>query len=73
MEKVLWSKMVTELLYCKTAKFKPAGHHYKNMPMQYTTEIFFSAVKFEFHHKNFSILNTFAQNIVCGYMLEPSR
>ena len=40
--------------------------------MQYT-EIF-SAVKIEnFIRKNFDIFNIFAQNIDCGYTLEPPR
>ena len=40
--------------------------------MQYT-EIF-SAVKIEnFTRKNFDIFNIFAQNIDCGYSLEPPR
>ena len=43
---------------------------YKNLPMQYT-EIF-SAVKTEkFHPKIFDIFLIFAQNIDCGYKLEP--
>ena len=41
--------------------------------MQYT-EIFFSAVKIEnFHQKNVDIFLIFAQNIDCGYTLEPPR
>ena len=44
--------------------------HYENLPMQYTET--FLAVKSEnFHCKNFDIFNWFAQNIDCGYTLEP--
>ena len=43
------------------------------MPMQYT-ENFFSAVKIQnFNGKKFDSFNIFAQNIACGYMLEPPR
>ena len=41
--------------------------------MQYT-EIFFLGCKNEnFHWKNFDIFLIFAQNIDCGYTLEPPR
>ena len=44
----------------------------ENFPMQYT-EIF-SAVKIEKNNpKNVDIFNIFAQNIDCGYTLEPPR
>ena len=46
--------------------------HYENMPMQYT-EIF-KVVKIEnFQLKNVDIFLIFAQNIDCGYTLEPPR
>ena len=46
--------------------------HYENMPMQYT-EIFL-AVKIEnFQLKKFGNFLIFAQNIDCGYSLEPPR
>ena len=46
--------------------------HYENMPMQYTDNIL--VVKNEnFHWKNFDIFLIFAQNIDCGYTLEPPR
>ena len=45
---------------------------HENMSIRYK-EIF-SPVKIEkFHWKNFDIYNRFAQNIDCGYMLEPPR
>ena len=47
-------------------------NHYENLPMQYT-EIF-KVVKNEiFHQKNLDIFLIFAQNIDCGYTLEPPR
>ena len=46
--------------------------HYENLPMQYI-EIF-SPVKIEnFQWKIFDIFLIFAQNIDCGYTLEPPR
>ena len=46
--------------------------HYENLPMQYT-EIF-SIIKIEkFQLKKFDIFLIFAQNIDCGYTLEPPR
>ena len=45
--------------------------HYENMPMQYTD--FSKVVKIEnFQLKNFDIFLIFAQNIDCGYTLEPT-
>ena len=48
--------------------------NYENLPMQYT-EIFFSDLKIEnFHQKvSFYIFIIFAQNIDCGFTLEPPR
>ena len=34
---------------------------------------FFSSKNRKFHWKNFDIFNIYAQNIDCGYMLEPRR
>ena len=46
--------------------------YYENLSMQYT-EIF-SVVKIEkSQKKTFAIFLIFAQNIDCGYMLEPPR
>ena len=51
---------------------KQALLHYENLPMQYTENIL--VVKNEnFHWKNFDIFLIFAQNIDCGYSLEPPR
>ena len=46
--------------------------HYENMPMQ-NTEIFKVVKNENFHQKNFDIFLIFAQNIDCGYTLEPPR
>ena len=50
----------------------PLKQQYENMPMQYT--VIFKVVKNEnFQWKIFNIFLIFAQNIDCGYMLEPPR
>ena len=46
--------------------------HYENMPMQYT-EKFFSCKNSKFRWKNLDISDILAQNIHCGYTLEPPR
>ena len=46
--------------------------HYENLPMQYT-ENFFSLKKLNFRWKNFDAFNILAQNIHCGYTLEPPQ
>ena len=46
--------------------------HYENMSMQYT-EIFKVLKNENFHKKIFVIFLIFAQNIDCGYTLEPPR
>ena len=45
--------------------------NYENLPMQ--TEIVFQLKNCKFHQKNFDIFLIFAQNIDCGYTLEPPR
>ena len=46
--------------------------HYENLPMQYT--VIFKVVKYEnFQWKMFDIFLILAQNIDCGYTLEPPR
>ena len=45
---------------------------YENMPIQYT-EIFKVVKNDHFHQENFDTFNIFAQNIHCGYTLEPPR
>ena len=46
--------------------------HYENLPMQ-DIEIFFSIKNLKFHQNSFDIFLIFAQNIDCGYTLEPPR
>ena len=46
--------------------------HYENLPMQYT-EIFLALKIENFQLKKFDIILSFAQNIDCGYTLEPPR
>ena len=50
----------------------PLIPHYGNLPMQ-KTEIFFSLKNENFQQKNVDIFLIFAQNIDCGYTLEPPR
>ena len=45
--------------------------HYKNMPMQYT-EISKAVKNENFQQKKIDIFLIFAQNIDCGYTLEPT-
>ena len=44
--------------------------HYANTPMQYTAK-FHGCKNGHFHMKNCDIFLIFAQNIDCGYTLEP--
>ena len=46
--------------------------HYENMPMQYTVKIF-GCKNENFQWEKFDIFLIFAQNIDCGYTLEPPR
>ena len=48
----------------------PLRKHYENMPMQYAA-IFHCCKKDNFQKKNCDVFLIFAQNIDCGYMLEP--
>ena len=43
--------------------------HYENMPIQIYWK--FEHQKWKFSNKNSDIFHIFAQNIVCGYTLEP--
>ena len=45
--------------------------HNENLPMQHK-EIFFNRKNLKFHQKNFDIFHIFAQNLDCGYTLEPA-
>ena len=47
-------------------------NHYENLPMQYA-ESFFSCKKNEHFYRKNDIFLIFAQNIDCGYTLEPRR
>ena len=46
--------------------------HYKNTPIQIYTENF-TTKKWKFSDKNSDIFHTSAQNIDCGYSLEPPQ
>ena len=47
-------------------------YHYENTPMQYTA-IFHGCKNVHFQMKIFNIFLIFAQNIDCGYTLEPPQ
>ena len=47
-------------------------NHYENLPMQYA-EIFRALKTEKIQLKMFDIFLIFAQNIDCGYTLEPPR
>ena len=65
----LESQLKTKLL---TLMGKLVVFHHENMPMQYT-EIFKVVEMKIFQQKSFDIFLIFAQNIDCGYKLEPPR
>ena len=46
------------------------GYHYANTPMQYTA-IFHGCKNVNFQMKKYNVFLIFAQNIDCGYTLEP--
>ena len=46
--------------------------HYENLPMQYT-KIIYSYKNENFQRKIFDIFLIFAENVYCGYTLEPPR
>ena len=55
-----------------TSSKRLASNHYANTPMQYTA-IFHGCENFNFQMKFFNIFLIFAQNLDCGYSLEPSQ
>ena len=57
---------------CQSEIFRNSIFHYANMPMQYTA-IFHGCKNGNFQMNNCDIFLIFAQNIDCGYMLEPPQ
>ena len=51
---------------------KYASLHYENTPMQHTA-IFHGCENDNFQLKTFAIFHIFAQNIDCGYKLDPPQ
>ena len=51
---------------------KQSLHHYENMPIQIYTENF-TTKKWKFSDKKSDIFLISAQNLDCGYLLEPPR
>ena len=69
----VFTNIVTEEIYEKRESNN--GHiacHYANRPMQYTA-IFHGRKNVTFLMKNLIFFLIFAQNIDCGYMLEPPQ
>ena len=65
------SKELSDSFYC--VPFLLADrYHYANMSVQYTA-IFHGCKNDNFHMKFFDIFHLFAQNIDCGYTLEPPQ
>ena len=64
--------LMTVLFYLATVTHKsnPDENHYANMSVQYTA-IFHGCKNDNFQKKFFDIFLIFAQNIDCGYTLEP--
>ena len=63
------------MIFASVSKYrnKEVQHcHYENMPMQYLA-IFHGCKIDNFQIKNCDIFLIFAQNIDCGYMLEPPQ
>ena len=49
------------------------GYHYENTPIQIYRKFHLPKTDFFFLDKNFDIFHISAQNIDCGYSLEPPR
>ena len=70
--KVVHMQRDTTLSECYRSENNGRTIHYENMPMQYIE--FSSGLKIEnFQQKIFDSFLIFAQNIDCGYTLEPPR
>ena len=65
------SKLV-DFIHKRPCRIMVCMYHYENLPMQYT-EKFFGCKNEIFQWTNFNIFLIFAQNIDCGYTLEPPR
>ena len=76
----MWSDSRNQRMMWGTLKVRFAGRkgyktmltHYENTPMQYTA-IFHGLKNDNFQMKNCDIFLIFAQNIDCGYTLEPPQ
>ena len=65
------SDLLVVLIAGPDARYKHL-QHYENTPMQYTA-IFHYDKNSKFQMKNVIFFLTFAQNIDCGYTLEPPQ
>ena len=64
------TKVVPYIFPRLTSSCNSLSSHYENFPLQYT-EIFLALKIEKFQLKIFDIFLIFAQNIDCGYSLEP--
>ena len=62
--------LMSDQVHISTEPLCNKSNHYANTPMQYTT-IFHGSKSVNFQMKKFNIFLIFAQNIDCGYTLEP--
>ena len=77
--------VASQILSCLDEPASAVGHwtqltgnctgklHYENTPMYYTEILKVIKKNIFFHQKNFDIFHIFAQNVDCGYTLEPPR
>ena len=68
----MWNSSNLSSSVTQSEKSGIQGKQYENMPMQYA-EIFFYCKNWKIHKKIFYIFLIFAQNMDCGYTLEPPR
>ena len=64
--------LLTKQCYCNADIHYAHYFHYANMPVLYTEFSYVVKIK-NFDQKIFDIFLIFAQNIDCGYTLEPPR
>ena len=65
-------RVQVRIIFCDTSFMSYTLSHYENTPMQYTA-IFHGCKKDNFQLKNCDGFLIFAQNIDCGYTLDPPQ
>ena len=71
-EKNIFSDDISFITLSETSYLLQRKSHNENMPMQYNA-IFHGCKNVKFQMKNYNIFLIFAQNIKCGYTLEPPQ